>query len=47
VKATNRLGKDLYHPKFDRGLTSNIYKEFRKVDSRKTNNPILKIGVQS
>jgi hypothetical protein len=26
--------------KSDRGIISNIYKEFKKVDSRKSNNPI-------
>jgi hypothetical protein len=29
------------NPKSDRGLISNIYKEVKKVDSRKSNNPIL------
>jgi hypothetical protein len=28
------------YPKSDRGLISNIYKEAKKVDSRKSNNPI-------
>jgi hypothetical protein len=32
------------YPKSDRGLTSNIYKELKKVDSRKSNNPINKWG---
>ena len=30
------------NPKSDRGLISNIYKKFKKVDSRKSNNPIKK-----
>ena len=30
------------YPKSDRGLISNIYKEFKKVDSRKSNIPIKK-----
>ena len=34
------------YPKSDRGLISNIYKELKKVDSRKSNNPI-KYGAQS
>jgi hypothetical protein len=34
------------YPKSDRGLIYNIYKELKKVDSRKSNNPI-KIGSQS
>jgi hypothetical protein len=33
-------------PKSDRGLISNIYKALKKMDSRKSNNPI-KNGVQS
>jgi hypothetical protein len=32
------------YPKSDRGLISNIYKEFKKVDSRKSNNLIKKWG---
>jgi hypothetical protein len=38
------LGKDLTNPKSDRGLISNIYKELRKMDSRKPNNQIIKMG---
>jgi hypothetical protein len=34
------------YPKSDRGLISNTYKEVKKVDSRKSNNPI-KNGAQS
>ena len=32
------------YPKSDRGLISNIYKELKKVDLRKTNNPLKKWG---
>jgi hypothetical protein len=32
------------YPKSDRGLTSNIYKELKKVDSIKSNNHIKKWG---
>jgi hypothetical protein len=32
------------YPKSDRGLISNIYKELKKVDSRKSNNLIKKWG---
>jgi hypothetical protein len=34
------------NPKSDRGLISNIYKEIKKLESRKSNKPI-KNGVQS
>jgi hypothetical protein len=34
------------YPKSGRGLISNIYKKLKKVDSRKSNNPI-KNGAQS
>jgi hypothetical protein len=32
------------NPKSDRGLIANIYKEFKKVDSRKSNNSVKKWG---
>ena len=34
-------------PKSDRGLISNIYKELKKVDSRKSNNPNKKIRLRA
>ena len=35
------------YPKSDRGLISSIYKELKKVDSRKSNNPIKKRGLRA
>ena len=41
-------GKKIFtNPKSDRGIISNIYKEFKKVDSRKSNNPIKKMGLRA
>jgi hypothetical protein len=37
-------GRTFTYPKSDRGLISNIYKELKKVDSIKSNNPIKKWG---
>jgi hypothetical protein len=34
------------NPKSDRGLISNIFKELKKIDSRKSNNPIKKWGTE-
>jgi hypothetical protein len=34
------------NPKSVRGLISNIYKELKKLDSRKPNNPIIKCGTE-
>jgi hypothetical protein len=34
------------NPKSDRGLISNIYKEHKKLNSRKSNNPIKKWGAE-
>jgi hypothetical protein len=35
------------YPKSERGLISSIYKELKKVDSRKSNNPIKKMGLKA
>ena len=49
VNKTKRPPRDwesiFMYPKSDRGLIPNIYKELKKVDSRKSNNPI-KNGAQ-
>jgi hypothetical protein len=34
------------NPKSDRGLISTMYKELKKLDSRKSNNPIIKWGTE-
>jgi len=34
------LEKSFINPKFDRDLISNIYKELKKLESRKPNSPI-------
>ncbi len=44
TKDHHRLGKDLYLSKSDRGLISNIYKELKRVDSRKSNSPLKRWG---
>jgi hypothetical protein len=40
VQGLSKLEPD----KIDRGLISNIYKELKRVDSRKSNNPLKKWG---
>jgi hypothetical protein len=40
--ATHRLRKDIYQPYFQRELTSKIFKELKKADTREPNNPIKK-----
>jgi hypothetical protein len=48
VKRTKRPPTDwvriFTYPKSDRGLKSNIYKELKKMDSRKSNNPIKNVA---
>ena len=48
VNETKRPATDwesiLTYPKSDRGLIANIYKELKKVDSRKSNSTIKKWG---
>jgi hypothetical protein len=50
VNKTKRPPADLEriytNPKSNRGLTSNIYKELKKMDSRKSNNPTKKWGTE-
>ena len=41
---TAKLLRIFTYPKSDRGLISNIYKELKKVDLRKSNNPFKKWG---
>jgi hypothetical protein len=38
------LERNFTYPKSDKELISNIYKELKKVDSRKSNSPIQKCG---
>jgi hypothetical protein len=44
--ATRRLEKDLINPRPDRVIISNIYKEFKKLDSKEPNNPIKNWGTE-
>jgi hypothetical protein len=50
LNKTKRPPKDweriFTNPKSDRGLISNIYKELKKIDYRKSNNPINKWGTE-
>ena len=43
--AAYRMGKDLHQLLSDKAVKSKIYKEFKKLDINKPNNPI-KSGVQ-
>jgi hypothetical protein len=46
-RATTVWERIFTYPKSDTGLISNIYKELKKVDSRKPNNPIKKMGLKA
>jgi hypothetical protein len=40
------LGKIFFNPNSYGGLISNIYKELKKQDYRKSNNPIKRCGIE-